>query len=71
MSAPAGLCESCGMPMQWTFLRKELMVRCDGCIDLFGTEFAGSYREGREASEAEALACWFSRNMRQIGQNAT
>ena len=55
MSAPAGLCESCGMPMHWTFLAGVLMVMCDGCIDLFGgegavgTEVAGIIREGREA----------------------
>ena len=55
MSAPAGLCESCGMPMQWCFIHGELVVRCDGCIDLFpvdssyGTEVAGGNREGREA----------------------
>ena len=56
MSAPAGLCGSCGMPMHWTFIRGELHVMCDTCTDLFevvegmyGTEVAGSYREGREA----------------------
>ena len=53
MTAPAGLCESCGMPMQWTFMDTVLMVRCEYCFDFFGsdpgTEVAGEYREGREA----------------------
>ena len=35
--------------MFWCFIGGELMVRCDVCWDLFGTEVAGSYREGREA----------------------
>ena len=53
MSAPAGLCASCGMPMQWCFIHGEHMVRCDTCWDMFavdgGTDVAGWYREGREA----------------------
>ena len=49
MSAPAGLCESCGLAMQWTFSGGELWVRCPRCTDLFGTDLAGDYREGREA----------------------
>ena len=55
MSAPAGLCGSCGMPMQWTGgPGLDLFVRCRYCADLFevdgvGTELADESREGREA----------------------
>ena len=53
MSAPAGLCGSCEMPMHWTFIHGELMVLCETCMDMFsvdsGTEVATEYREGREA----------------------
>ncbi len=28
MTAPAGPCEWCGGPQQWTFIRGELFVRC-------------------------------------------
>ncbi len=51
MSAPAGLCISCGRTMQWCFIHGELHVRCRVCMDLFavGTEVAVDYREGREA----------------------
>ena len=57
MSAPAGLCVSCGLPMQWCFIHGEQMVRCSHCLDFFavegvtlGTEVAGSdNHEGREA----------------------
>ncbi len=55
MSAPAGLCGSCGMPMHWTFIAGELMVLCDTCMDMFGdvdlpgTEVAGDTCERREA----------------------
>ena len=53
MSAPAGLCVSCGGPMQWCFIHGEHMVRCDHCLDFFavdgGTGLADGYREGREA----------------------
>ncbi len=54
VSAPGGLCGSCGRTMQWTFIDGELMVKCFCCFDLFGvevgTEGAGvDLREGREA----------------------
>ena len=50
MSAPGGLCGSCGRPLQWTMHEGLLWVRCRWCVDLFGTEFAeGESREGREA----------------------
>jgi len=54
MTAPAGLCGSCGTPMQWSFIHGDLVVRCDTCIDFFavdsGTEGAGvDHRERREA----------------------
>jgi len=50
MSAPAGLCLSCGKPMQWTMIDGELYVRCRICRDLFGTDVAGPEAyEGREA----------------------
>ena len=52
--------------MQWTFLEKELMVRCDGCIDLFGTEFAGGNREGREAVMPDQRPC---RSISQIAMD--
>ena len=41
MSAPAGLCEWCGGPQQWTFVRGVMYVRCRlGCEMLPFTEFA-------------------------------
>ena len=53
MAAPAGLCESCGLPMQWTCLDEVMYVRCAHCSDLFevdGPEVAGTeYHEGHEA----------------------
>ena len=36
MSAPAGLCEWCGGPQQWTFASGVMYVRCLlGCLPLF------------------------------------
>jgi len=71
MSAPAGLCESCGLPMHWTFRLGELMVFCDGCMDFFaagGMESAGGdYREGREAVMPDGRPC---RSVDQIVQDA-
>ena len=55
MSAPAGLCGSCGSPLQWTGAHDGILVRCKYCADLFefdpvpGTEVAYEVREGREA----------------------
>ena len=64
MAAPAGLCGSCGMPLQWTGgPGLELYVRCRYCADLFeeisvpGTEGAGVYREGREAVMPDGRPC--------------
>ena len=60
MNAPAGMCEWCGGPQQWTFVRSVMYVRCvSGCLPLLfedlpptidlvgheGTEVAGGYRE--------------------------
>nr|APC94151.1 hypothetical protein [uncultured marine virus] len=62
MSAPGGMCESCGMPMSWTFAHGELWVRCEGCPDLLAENFSkpvvqkvqeARARERREASEDE------------------
>ena len=54
MSAPAGVCVSCGRPMQWSFIHGNMVVRCDQCVDFFavdglGMDPAGGTREGREA----------------------
>ncbi len=36
MTAPAGLCEWCGGPQQWTIHAGEMWVRCiGGCLGLF------------------------------------
>jgi len=36
MTSPAGPCEWCGGPQNWTFIRGEMYVRCvDGCAGLF------------------------------------
>ena len=54
MAAPAGVCVSCGSPMQWTLDDVgDMWVRCRFCADLFGIDLAGEVREGREA-EAES-----------------
>ena len=59
MSAPAGLCGSCGMPMEWTFIEGELMVRCETCTDLFavdGMEVAGvKHQEGGDGGTVTML----------------
>ena len=35
MAAPAGPCEWCGGPQEWTFILGDLYVRCvDGCLPL-------------------------------------
>ncbi len=35
MSAPAGPCEGCGGPQQWTVILDEVYVRCvSGCLPL-------------------------------------
>jgi len=56
MTAPGGLCGSCGSSMQWTGAHDGILVRCKHCADLFefdpGTVVAG---EGREGHEAETL----------------
>ena len=56
MSAPAGLCESCKMPLQWTFANGLMWVRCRRCRDLFGVDLAqflqdGLARVGRETGD--------------------
>ena len=39
MSAPAGPCEWCGGPQQWTIHDGEMWVRCvGGCLELVGDE---------------------------------
>ena len=54
MSAPAGVCVSCGVALQWTMHDGLLYVRCRYCPDLFGTDLASSEsRERREAVMAE------------------
>ncbi len=36
MTAPAGPCEWCGGPQNWTFILGEMYVRCQsGCLGLF------------------------------------
>ncbi len=72
MSAPAGLCGSCGLPMQWCFIHGELAVRCSECIDFFpvdsGTEAAGyEVHEGREAVMPDGRPI---RSIEEIVQNA-
>ena len=55
MSAPAGLCGSCGLPMQWCFIGGGMFVRCKVCMDLFEEDgevariLQYEKREGREA----------------------
>jgi len=47
VTAPGGLCESCGQPLRWCFLGGLLHTVCDEC---YGLELAeGDHREGREA----------------------
>ena len=46
MSAPGGLCGSCGMPLKWCFAGSEMMVHCVYCYDLFGVDLAYEKREG-------------------------
>ena len=47
MTAPGGLCESCGLPLRWCFLEGELYTVCDEC---YGMDLAGmDVHEGREA----------------------
>ncbi len=52
MAAPAGLCASCGSPLQWSVpdSQEGILVRCRYCADLFedGTYLAGEVREGHE-----------------------
>ena len=40
VSAPGGVCVSCGGPMQWTVFRGEMWIRCRRCFDMFGTDLA-------------------------------
>ena len=61
MAAPAGLCESCGRPLQWTFLGSELYVRCSQCADLFEIDGPLLAHEVREDGDGDrGLADWFS-----------
>ena len=47
MTAPGGLCESCGGPLNWTFIDGELYTSCPLCV---GMDLAGvDVHEGREA----------------------
>ena len=66
MSAPGGLCESCGSGLQWTFIDGEMFVRCRSCADLFGTEVVGGDREGREAVMPDGRPC---RSVSQIAMD--
>jgi len=34
MTAPGGLCEHCGSPLQWTFWKGEMWTSCDVCLEL-------------------------------------
>ncbi len=47
MPAPAGLCEGCSSPMQWTFIG-ELFVRCRYCTDLFEMDDPGTVNAGED-----------------------
>ncbi len=54
MAAPAGVCGSCGSPMQWSVepvSQGGILVRCQYCADLFesGMDIALGVREGHEA----------------------
>ena len=62
MPALGGLCESCGLPMQWCFAKGFLYVRCEGCPDLLVEDLETSLdqklrvaraREGRETDETD------------------
>ncbi len=58
MSAPGGLCGSCGSPLQWTVRAEDLLVRCRFCAELFeedGMDIAGEVREGREAEAGRGV----------------
>ena len=70
MSAPAGLCESCGMAMKWCFIRGDLHARCSQCMDFFavdsGLEVAEGIREGREAVMPDGRPC---RSISQVAKD--
>ena len=69
VSAPAGLCGSCGMPMHWCFIGGEMMVMCDTCMDIFGMDTAGvDVHEGREAVMPDGRPI---RSIERIVQNAS
>ena len=50
MSAPGGLCGSCGLSVQWCIVDEQLLVRCRACADLF--EEPGMVLAGREVCES-------------------
>jgi len=55
MTAPGGLCESCGQPCQWTFYGGHLYTVCSRC---YGLELAEvDHREGREAVMPDGRPC--------------
>ena len=65
MTAPGGLCESCGDPCQWTFFNGVLYTVCSVC---YGLELAGvDHCEGREAVMPDGRPC---RSIEEIVQNA-
>jgi len=61
VSAPAGVCVSCGRLLQWTFIDGLLYVRCRICYDLFGMDVAGEGTRGRreagEAGDSSKVSC--------------
>jgi len=67
MSAPGGICVSCGGELQWCFVGEKMMVRCPRCPDLFGTDVAYEVREGREAVMPDGRPV---RNIERIVQDA-
>ncbi len=67
MAAPAGPCEWCGGPQQWTFIAGEMYVRCvTGCLplelgglvppsDSEDSDLTGRSREGLEPIRGEGV----------------
>ena len=49
MTAPAGPCEWCGGPQNWTFIAGEMYVRCQlGCLPLEGLGLTPPDSDGAE-----------------------
>ncbi len=53
MSAPAGLCISCNMPLKWCFAGEVMYVQCPRCPDLFGENVAQDLLLGGHESRHE------------------